>query len=296
MVELIAIAPAKINLYLEVGGVRPDGYHEVTTILQSLELHDTVKVATADKLEVVVSPDLGIPAEENLVYKAALAYARAAGISPDVRIEIDKAIPSGAGLGGGSSDTAATLLALSTLWEAPISDSDLWGVASGLGADVPFFLEGGTALFTGKGDVLEKRLPTPALDIALIKPQCPVPTAEVYRLFEYVGAQSSTEVDSALAALGGDDPVAIASVLRNDLTGAAITIADEISRVLAFCGAGKGVLGYSMTGSGSVVFAICKDAGAAAELCDAAGKNAWWSQVTKTSSAGVTVSAAREQP
>jgi len=296
LVELIAIAPAKINLYLEVGGARSDGYHEVTTILQSLELHDTVKVAIADKLEVVVSPDLGIVAEDNLAYKAVLAYARAAGISPEVRIEIDKAVPSGAGLGGGSSDAAATLLALSTLWETPISDFDLLSVASGLGADVPFFLEGGTALFTGKGDVLDRRLPTPALDIALIKPHCSVSTAEAYRLFGDIGGQSSTEVDSALAALGGDDPAAIASALRNDLTGAATTIADEISRVLAFCAADKGVLGYSMTGSGSAVFAICKDAGAAVQLCDAAGKNAWWSQVTKTSSAGVTLSVAGEQP
>lgn len=295
MAELIAIAPAKINLYLEVGGIRPDGYHEVKTIVQALELHDTVKLTSAERLEVIVTPDLGIPAEENIAYKAAVAYAQAAGVSPDVRIEIEKAIPSGAGLGGGSSNAAATLLALSALWDAPVGESELWRIASGLGADVPFFLEGGTALLTGKGDVLDRALPTPALDLALIKPHSPVSTAEAYRLFRDVGAQSSADEGAMLAALASCDPAMIASAMRNDLTGAASILAEEIPRILDFCAAGKGVLGCLMSGSGSAVFAICEDSGAATSICDAAESNGWWSQATSTSSAGVTVSTAKEQ-
>lgn len=296
MAELTAIAPAKVNLYLEVGGIRPDGYHEVKTIVQAIELHDTVKLTSAERLEVAMSPDIGIPAEENIVYKAAVAYAHAASVSPDVRIEIEKAIPSGAGLGGGSSDAAATLLALSVLWDSPVGEADLWSIASGLGADVPFFLQGGTALLTGKGDVLDRSLPTPALDIALIKPHRSVSTAEAYRLFTDVGAQSSADAGSMLAALSGQDPAMIASALRNDLTGAASILAEEIPRILDFCATSEGVLGCLMSGSGSAVFAICEDARSATSICNAAESNGWWSQATSTLSTGAKVSVARERP
>ena len=168
--RISTLAPAKINWTLEVLGRRPDGYHEVRTILQTVDLCDRVRVSPAADLELVLAGPIGqasaplnaMPSSENLAYRAAaLLRDRAGGRSLGARIELEKAIPAGAGLGGGSSDAAATLRALDRLWGLSLPPAELARLGARLGADVPFFLFGGTALGRGRGDEV-----TPLADVA----------------------------------------------------------------------------------------------------------------------------------
>jgi 4-diphosphocytidyl-2-C-methyl-D-erythritol kinase len=154
------IAPAKLNLALEVTGRRPDGYHDLVTVMQTIDLADTVRLDENASIELSLSGEQmrGVPREgpRNLAYAAAQALMQAAG-RPDlgVRIELEKSIPAGMGLGGGSSDAAAVLRGLNRLWELHLPEDDLTRVAADVGSDVPFFLAGGAALVTGRGEHVE---------------------------------------------------------------------------------------------------------------------------------------------
>jgi 4-diphosphocytidyl-2-C-methyl-D-erythritol kinase len=150
------IAPAKINWTLEVLRRRPDGYHEVRSVLQTIDLLDVVSLRDADRIEIELSGDAGALAGEdpqgNLAYRAAQVFAARTGIKRGVRIGIDKRIPVATGLGGGSSDAAAVLRGLNTLWKARQSESNLVEIAAEVGSDPPFFVVGGTAVVSGRGE------------------------------------------------------------------------------------------------------------------------------------------------
>jgi 4-diphosphocytidyl-2-C-methyl-D-erythritol kinase len=152
------LAPAKINWTLEVLGKRPDGYHDVRTILQSIALSDSLAARPADGLSLELSGEAGPlaaePPDRNLAYRAAARLQREAGRPLGARIDLRKDIPIAAGFGGGSSDAAAVLRGLRELWGMPVSDDELASIAADLGSDVPFFLLGGTVLAAGKGDKL----------------------------------------------------------------------------------------------------------------------------------------------
>lgn len=152
-------APAKINWTLEVLGKRPDGYHEVRTILQTIDLADIVMLAPAEEITLALEGDApslaGLPPEENLAYRAAQLLRERAHCQRGAYIVIDKHIPVAAGLGGGSSDAAAVLRGLRQLWELNISDDELGSIAAELGSDVPFFLQAGTAVASGRGVALD---------------------------------------------------------------------------------------------------------------------------------------------
>lgn len=149
-------SPAKINWTLDVLRRRDDGYHEVRTVLQTIALSDTVTVSPADDITVVVTGEpgdlLSQPQEDNLAYQAASLLRKEGDISSGARIELHKRIPVATGLGGGSSNAAATLRALRTLWHLSLTDEDLARIGAQIGSDVPFFLTGGTALGSGRGD------------------------------------------------------------------------------------------------------------------------------------------------
>ncbi len=154
-------ARAKLNLTLEVLGRRPDGYHETASIMQTLDLADTVTIKPSDRLVVTCStPDLD--GEANLAWKAADLLQREFGVASGARISIDKHIPVSAGLGGGSSDAAATMAGLNTLWDLELSHDQLRVLAADLGSDVPFLIEGGTAIALGRGERV-RPLPTAPL-------------------------------------------------------------------------------------------------------------------------------------
>ena len=149
-------SPAKINWTLDVLGRRDDGYHEIRTVLQTIALSDTVTASAADDITIIVTGEGGDliarPQEDNLAYRAASLLKEKSGISSGARIKLHKRIPVAAGLGGGSSNAAATLRALRTLWRLSLTDADLSTIGARIGSDVPFFLIGGTALGSGRGD------------------------------------------------------------------------------------------------------------------------------------------------
>ncbi len=175
-------APAKINLSLRLLGKRPDGYHELETLMVPIRLADEVEVTLVPGHEVSVAcNDPEIPTgRENLCVKAVEAFREETGIAHGIAISLMKRIPHGAGLGGGSSDAAAVLNALNELFDQPLVPEELLMLAASLGSDVPFFLHGGAAWCRGRGEILEDAPPVPDRTLLLIKPPFPVPTAWAY--------------------------------------------------------------------------------------------------------------------
>ncbi len=260
------LAPAKVNLYLGVGAVRPDGYHDVTTVLQALEFGDMVRILPADELVVTTSVDLGIPENENLAYRAALAFAEEFSLAPRVVIEIEKHMPAGAGLAGGSSDAAAVLAGLARLHDIAPCGERCVSVARSLGADCAFFLVGGAALMTGLGDELETALPSRG------RPRRAGHARQV-RCRRRVRTRSSTSRPCPRPARGpssrrceAGDVAGLAAALTNNLTAASAQLVPEVLDALAWVGGQPGVLGAAMAGSGSATFALCEDAASAAGI------------------------------
>ena len=167
MTAVTLLAPAKVNLCLEMLGRRPDGYHEVRTVLQAIALADVLRFEPAGEVSLQIAPPDAVEAEGNLIMKAAELLRDEAGTHLGARIRLEKRIPVSAGLGGGSSDAAATLLGLLRLWGLDMDKRRLLELAAKLGSDVPFFIEGGTALGEGRGEQLTP-LPTPGVMWAVV--------------------------------------------------------------------------------------------------------------------------------
>lgn len=269
---------AKINLDLRVGAVQPDGYHTVRTVLQSLRLHDTLTFTPQRGPMTIACDTPGVPLDaRNLVWKAAALLHRAArrraGDPRGVHVRIVKRIPAEAGLGGGSSDAAATLLALTRLWRLDLDLPSLLRLAAGLGADVPFFLAGGTVLGTGRGDDVSPLAEAPPTEVVLVQPPFGVSTPEAYRWFDEDGPRRPGRTPRRLPASWP----AWASGARNDLEGPVARRRPAIRRIIGRLGA-LGADYAAMSGSGSAVFGLFADpsaaAGAAAELA-AGGMRTW---------------------
>ena len=284
------IAPAKVNLFLGVGPLRADGYHDVTTVLHAVDLCDTITITPSRTLSVGCTPDVGVAPEANLVHRAAVALGQALGHEPAFSILVEKRIPHGAGLGGGSSDAAATIAGLATLWGADPLDEECIRVASTLGADVPFFLERtGAALMTGRGDVTELVLDgMGGTSIVLVKPTAPVSTALAYRAFD-ADPTASEEPSRVVEALAAADPVALAAALRNNMTAAAASVTPDVGVVLQWLRGCEGVLGAEVAGSGSAVFGVCETDAAARAACTSAEERGWWARPTSLRARGVEV-------
>jgi 4-diphosphocytidyl-2-C-methyl-D-erythritol kinase len=196
-------AYAKINLTLAVLGKREDGYHDLASVIQTISLHDTLRLTPNRSGQITVqtdSPELNT--SDNLALRAAMALREAAGdTSLGAEIELLKVIPSPGGLGGGSSDAASVLLALNALWDARLPHERLTELASVLGSDVPYFLSGGTALIEGRGERVIPLLDGPPLWLVLVRPPIAVSTAAVYRALspaEYATAEDSRAIIQAI--------------------------------------------------------------------------------------------------
>lgn len=180
MTTLTLPAPAKVNLFLHILGRRADGYHELQTLFQLLDYGDQLSFEVQDDPAIALTPELpDIKAEDNLVVRAAQALQFATGTSRGVRIVLDKKLPLGGGIGGGSSDAATTLLALNELWGTGLSRSELAALGRSLGADVPVFVEGQTAWAEGIGDKLQA-VEMPEKCFLVLSPPCSVSTATVF--------------------------------------------------------------------------------------------------------------------
>jgi len=288
MHSLMITAPAKVNLFLGVGALRPDGYHSVTTVMHALQLADTVRLTPADDLTLSCDTDLGIPAEKNLAHRAACAFAEAFDVEVLLSIEVCKRIPSGAGLGGGSSDAAAVLAGLAHWAGLPLGHERLQRVARALGADCAFLLAEGPALMGGRGDTLVRRLRPISAHVAVVKPPQSVPTVEAYRAFDAAPAPAG-DVRVVADALRGGDVGTLAAGLANNLTASSIQMVPAIGEAFAWLSDQSGVTGALMAGSGSAVFGLCgsaEDAECVARDADARG---WWAAATQTRPTGVQV-------
>ncbi len=285
------IAPAKVNLYLAVGERGPDGYHALTTIFQALDerLSDLVEVREASAFAIRMSPDLGVPPRDNLALRGALMLAEEAGVEAGLEIAIDKRIPAGGGLGGASSDAAATLLGACVLWGLDPASEVVRRCVRSLGADVAFFLDGGTGLYTGRGDVCAAALPTPALDLVVVSAGEPVSTSAAYALFDRMPRATAPGPERIVDAIASGDAAAIAGALHNDLAPAARALSAGVAEVEAWLSRQDGVLGAAVTGSGSCVFGVCSSNEAAARVAGAAADAGWWARACSTAPAGARV-------
>lgn len=251
------LAPAKVNLYLEVVSRRPDGYHEIRTLFQTLDWGDRVSVERAPSGGVVCETDgLALPeGDGNLAVRAAKAYLAAAGLSGGARLRIEKRIPLGGGLAGGSSDAAAVLRALDADLHA-LGDGRLVEVARGLGSDVPFLLSGGTAIGAGRGDAITALAKAPPIHVVLVIPPFGTDTARVYAHADArLRRAPAGGLDRAVAALASGDPARVREAHHNDLAIPAMTAYPDLRR---FASDGERLLGrpLCLTGSGSTLFDV----------------------------------------
>ncbi len=283
-------APAKINLYLEVGPPRLDGYHPVRTVLQTVELCDLVEMEVTDGgtgLQLTVEGDAP-SGEDNLCHRAATTFLEATGLRMGIKIGLSKRIPQAAGLGGGSSDAAAVLRILNSLGGEALSREELLGMAASLGMDVPFFLVGGTALGEGRGERISPLAQAPPLPVVLLNPGTGLVTADVYRRFDAAGGDSPAAQgpESLLAALPGGDAGAIAPLLFNSLQRAACDLMPGLDALLQKA-LEAGAAGALVSGSGPTVFALAGDDGRADTLETEMRKYAPFVARTRFRSAGV---------
>lgn len=249
-------APAKINLTLGITGLRKDGYHLLESVMQALSLSDTLSFEMIPSGIVLSCNKSHIPTnEKNLCWKAARKYLDAAGISGGVKIHLIKCIPDGAGMGGGSSDAATVLKAMRILYPAEVDLSEL---AASIGADVSFFLRGGTQLCSGVGEILEPiSLPQKkALFCVVTKPEDGLSTPAIYKLYDETRTSFASPMSKEdRARLESGDMNALFSLLKNDLELPAIISLPEIAKrkeMLLELGADAAM----MTGSGSAVFGL----------------------------------------
>ena len=255
-------APAKVNLQLRILGLEPDGYHRLETIFQALELHDSLDAAPADDTSLVVEGDVDVgPPERNLVLRAAHAFRAAVPHSPHATFRLVKRIPSGAGLGGGSSDAAAALRALNTLAGAPLAADALRELGATLGSDVAFFLCGSPlASATGRGERLTPWPPLPAADVLVVDPAFPVATRDAFRWWDeghLAGrvAAAPARTPNAPGPARPDRFDALGSLARNDFESVVFERHPELRRVRdALLEAGASVA--LLSGSGSCVFGL----------------------------------------
>lgn len=294
------ISPAKVNLVLAVGEKQESGFHEVQTIMHSLALHDTLSMRRFDDegsgegLQVMLECEssftidpLLIKAEENIAYKAVVELAKALGHTQDETIEmvLNKVIPAEAGLGGGSSNAAAALVGAATLWGVGVEDERVQEVASRLGADVSFFLKGGCARLSGKGDVFEAELKPRSGFVLLVRPDAGVSTGKAYAAFDEDPVLPGFEYLSSLAGLDAAADVS----LYNNLEKAACSVTPVVAEVLEWGRAAAGEENVVLCGSGSAVCCIFDSYQAACEASVEARKHEWWTRVTSFSPLGAAI-------
>lgn len=300
------IAPAKVNLHLGIGAAQPDGYHAATSVLHAVTLHDTLAMRFEDAapgagLMVrvrcqaaagVEAPD--VASEDNIAHKALVALAQALGRAADETVTVDilKAIPHAAGLGGGSSDAAAALVGACRAWGIDALSNQVISVASGLGADVPFFLYGGCACMTGRGDVLDHELEPMRKPLVLVRPDAGVSTAAAYKAFDECGEPESAEAAQAACAVQSAE----ALPLFNNLAVASEQVLPQLASVREWLAAQPGVEHDAdgnpevlLSGSGSASFAVCESMNAAYSLVSAAKLQGWWARSCSFASIGARV-------
>lgn len=253
-------AYAKINLVLNIGDLRPDGYHDIQTIMQSLELHDDVTVEQTGGTGITVTASVDtIPTDEsNLAVKSVKAFAAKTGVPADgLSIHIEKRIPVAAGLGGGSSDAAATLRALNVLYETNLSVDELAEIGIEVGSDVPFCVHGGCAYVEGKGDMVVPTTPMPQCIIVIGKPDLAISTEKMYQRFDQAELpQRADHTPEIMLGLRWENLKAVAESVGNAFEQVLMKNERNTVDMMKEVMNQFGTLGTAMTGSGPAVFGI----------------------------------------
>lgn len=267
--------PAKINLHLAVGDQRPDGYHELVSVFQALSLTDDVTVAVSDTPGVEVHGEgaAAVPTDDrNLAWRAVCALAEHTGHDTGIRVVLRKGIPVAGGMAGGSADAAGTLVALAALWRLEVSREELARIAATLGSDVPFALQGGTALGTGRGENLVPVLTRHTFHWVIALDSRGLSTPDVYRELDRLREQRAQpqpqrlgNVEPLLEALASGDPRQLALLLGNDLQAAAVSLRPALRRTLR-AGVDAGALAGMVSGSGPTCVFLCTDSEAAIRM------------------------------
>jgi len=274
-----ARAPGKINVFLAVGAVMDDGYHEVATAYQAVSVYEDVRARHSDTFEVSFSGPIDtsdVPTDaSNLAIRAAQLIARDTGYRGGVSLAIEKNVPVAGGMGGGSADAAATLLAVDDLWQTGLTRDQLLGLAAELGADVPFALTGGTAIGTGRGDELSPALATGQFQWVLALADFGMSTPATYRELDAHRARHALDISPAvtqpvvdadvLQALRAGDAHMLAASMHNDLQAPALHLRPELSGVMEL-GEQSGALSCMVSGSGPTVAFLAADLDSALEL------------------------------
>lgn len=249
---------AKINLSIDIFGKREDGYHEVAMILHEVDLSDIIHIEKRNrKIEVSCSTPHLPTDDRNIAYKAAQVFFRHTGIDEGTGITITKRIPISAGLGGGSSNAAHVLIGLNELYETGLTKDQLEFLASKLGSDVPFFIQGGTAICTGRGEIVEKIDTDTVFDILIISPEIAVSTKEVYDAYKDESNDKRPLTENLIDALKSNDSITVAKNLINVLEGVTLKMYPEIREIKTKL-LEMGAINSLMSGSGSAVFGIFK--------------------------------------
>ena len=259
------IAPAKINLFLRVLGKRPDGYHDLASVMQQISIFDELHYSLEPAGITLQCPGTELPTnEDNLIYRAARDIFSHTRYPGGIKITLNKNIPAAAGLGGGSSDAATTLMALNDLCGLGLSKSDLMGLGGKLGADVPFFIFDHCAFATGIGDQLQTLSDIPQLNLVLINPAFPLSTKTVYENLNLALTKKKNNYSIPRFYALGD----VIRELHNDLEAVSLQIHPELKDFKQLL-LKEGALGALMSGSGPTLFGVFVDEKSAREAREA---------------------------
>lgn len=263
--EVTVRVPAKVNLQLSVGPVRADGYHELVTVFHAVNLCDEVRASRSEGLSLSLSGEgaESLPVDKgNLAWRAAVALADLAGIEPDAALHITKSIPIAGGMAGGSADAAGALLACDALWNLATPREDLMRLAAELGSDVPFALHGGTAIGTGRGEVLTSVLTNGSFHWVFALADGGLSTPSVYAECDRMRGDDAVPEpyvsDLLMQALRAGDAQLLADALHNDLQAPAIRLRPSLAQVLEV-GEEYGALGGIVSGSGPTCAFLVRD-------------------------------------
>ncbi len=274
-------APAKVNLYLHIGGVRADGLHDLASLFVFTRDGDIVRVEPDEEISLTIKGPFAellsaFPPEENLVWKAATLLKEAFSIDGGARITLEKNLPIAAGIGGGSADAAAALRALVRLWQLSISDDTLTQLAFRLGADVPACLSGAPVDVTGAGERVAPGPKIAPLWICLVNPGIATPTGPIFAAFDGANPNPPSPELASAREIGEADIAQLFRQTRNDLEPVACAHAPEIKSTLTFLENQKGVLGVRMSGSGATCFALLRSEEYANRTAIEATSKGWW--------------------
>ena len=241
MTTLTLPSPAKLNLFLHITGQRPDGYHELQSIFQFIDICDQLGFSALDDGDIQITPNIeGVPLQENLIYKAARLLQQKTGCKQGAQIQLDKILPMGGGLGGGSSNAATTLVGLNHLWQTGLSINALAELGLSLGADVPIFVHGKAAWAEGVGEVITPMENLEENWFVLVVPDCHVNTKEVFSHKDLTRDTPKCKMSAALRGTGRNDCESVVTKLHKKVANS-LNLLDNFGQA-------------RMTGTGSCVF------------------------------------------